>query len=231
MTSRRSIRPSLPTASWREGFTMVEMLVVLAIIAILAVLALPAVKGMLGSMDMKGAASIVGGQFDLARQTASTRNVEVDIRIYQDPSVPDSNASGNPAYRIIAAVIPGSGSTPDEFLSPGVGLPGDIIFDQAANYSSLLDPSQTDPTGAARATTVEATTAPLLVRGKTYMKIPFIANGTVYLTNNSTNSGFWCLSLRNLHAKAVTTPNPEPAQNFICMVLDPSTSRLRVYQP
>ncbi len=61
----------------REGFTLVEMLVVLAIMAILAVLALPSVKGVLGSMDLKGGANLVTAQLDLARQTLAPGNLQV----------------------------------------------------------------------------------------------------------------------------------------------------------
>jgi uncharacterized protein (TIGR02596 family) len=239
MTSARSCRPGPKSVASRDGFTLVEMLVVLAIIAILAVLALPAIKGVLGSIDMKGAANLVGAQLDLARQTASTRNVQVDVRIYQDSAVLDPNAGNVAAYRIIAVVIPAaaSGAASDEFVSPGVALPGDIIFDQTVasptSYSTLLDPSAAngDPQGNSRFVAMEATTAPLLVQGKPYMKFTFLANGSVYLNNTSTQSGTWCLSMRNLHAPAVTGANAAPAKNFICLVLDPTTSRARVYQP
>ena len=62
------------------------------------------------------------------------------------------------------------------------------------------------------------------------MKIAFLPNGTVSLLNNSTTGGTYCLSLRNLHAKATSAP-AAPAQNYITFVLDPTTSRARVYQP
>ena len=216
----------------RGAFTLVEMLVVMAIIAILAVLALPAVKGMLGSMDLKGAANIVTAQLDLARQTASTRNVQTDVRIYQDPNVTDPNAGGANAYRIIAVVIPAaaSGAAADEFVSPGLALPGDIVFDQSTTYSTLLNPALFDDSAhtVTRTTAVEATTAPTQLQGKTYMKLSYLPGGTAYLENDTTTTGTWCLSLRNVHAKAAASA---PASNFISIVVDPSTSRFRVYQP
>ena len=106
-------------SSGRDGFTLVEMLVVLAIISILAVLSLPAIKGVLGSIDLKGAANIASEQFELARQTASTRNLPTELRIYADPTTLDPNAANAAAYRISAVVIPAtaSGAATDEFVS------------------------------------------------------------------------------------------------------------------
>ena len=244
MTSARRCRLGAKPASAQGGFTLVEMLVVVMVMAILAVLAMPAVKGLLGSMDLKGGANIVTAQLELARQIASTRNVQVDVRIDQDTSTIDPNATpaNSPAYRIVSVVIPGTpnGKTNDEFLSPGVSLPGDIVFDQTAAYSTLLDPTQLDTSGVPRAVVTEPTTViapatqlpPKRVSGLKYMKITYLPNGTLNLVNTTATSGAWCLSIRNLQAKAVgAAPNGKPAVNFISLVLDPATSRARLYQP
>jgi uncharacterized protein (TIGR02596 family) len=215
------------------------MLVVLAIVAILAVLSLPAVKGVLGSMDLKGAASITMAQFELARQTASTRNLPVDLRIYTDANTIDPNAGNVAAYRFSAVVIPASasGAAADEFVAAPINLPGDIIYDQTvANFSTLLNTTTSygDANGNARSVSNEATSAPALVANRPYVKITFLPNGTVSLLppsgSSSVASGTWCLSLRNLHSAATTSP-PAPASNYITLVLDPGTGRARVYQP
>jgi len=237
--------------SRREAFTLIEMLVVLAIISILAIMALPSVKGVLGSMDMKGASNIVTSQLELARQTASTRNVQVDVRIYQDPNVIDPNPNAAlttaGAFRIIAVAITSSspGVIGDEYISPGLALPGDIVFDQTPAYSTLLDPTQFDALGNTRQVLStdmppkdQDPYAPLLLKGKSFIKFTYLANGTMNLSPTGGASatypgisGNWCLTLRNLHAKAVTVAPVAPANNFISMVLDPTTSRYRVYQP
>jgi uncharacterized protein (TIGR02596 family) len=237
LTTARTCRPGPQSASARGGFTLVEMLVVLAIIAILATMALPSVRGMLGSMDLRGAANVVVAQMELARQTASTRNVQVEVRIYQDSNVLDPTAKAS-AYRIIAVVIPAlpNGTPADEFVSPGLPLPGDIVFDQTTtpnDYSTLLDPATLDTSGTPRSLATEAATAPapFQLQKKPYMKFTYLANGTVNLTNTSTTSSNWCLSIRSLHAMAATTPHPAPAANFVTLLLDPTTGRARVYQP
>ena len=226
----------------RAGFTLVEMLVVLAIISILAILSFPAMKGVLGSMDLRGGTNMVTAQFELARQTASTRNLAAELRIYQDPNTTDpSAATGNTAYRIVAVVIPKtvSGAATDEYVSPGLALPGDVVFDQSSTYkySTLLNPSTAtgDSNGNTRQVlstdSSQDTGAPIQIRNRTYMKITYLPNGTVNLPITSTTSGTWCLSLRNVHAAAVTGTHAAPATDYITLVLDPATSRARVYQP
>jgi uncharacterized protein (TIGR02596 family) len=235
----QSGRSGLRTASSRSGFTLVEMLVVLAIIAILAVLSLPAVKGVLGSMDLKGAANITTGQFELARQTAATRNLPVDLRIYSDPNTLDPNAVNAPAYRLTAVVIPASasGAANDEFVSTPLSLPGDIVYDQLSTttYSTLLNVTTAygDSNGNVRYNASESTTAPSILAGRPYVKITFLPNGTVSLAYSSAatgaaTAGSWCLTMHNLHAKETATV---PPGNYVALVLDPGTSRVRVFQP
>jgi len=257
-TASRCRLGSKPVSS-REGFTLVEMLVVLAIIAILSVLALPSIKGVLGSMDMKGAVNIVTSQLELARQTATTRNTQVEVRIYQDPNVTDpngnlTNPAGEKAFRIIAVAILSSnpGTIGDQYISPGIPLPGDIVFDATPAYSTLLDPTQPDASANSRQILAGTSLpqdpfAPTLLKGRPFMKFTYLPNGTVNLSPVGgvggtigaaipypippSVSGNWCLSLRNIHAAAVTGAKPAPAANFISLVLDPTTSRARIYQP
>lgn len=208
-----------------------ELIVVLAIMAILAVLTVPSIKGTLDSINLKGAANMTVGQLELARQTAITRNVQVEFRVYADPTTLDGVAN---AYRIIAIVVPASftGAASDQYISPAIGLPPDTVFDQSSayTYSTLLDPSKLDASSVTRQAT-GSSSDPLQLQNRVYMKITFLPNGTLNLADTSATAGTWCLTLRNLHAKAVTTPNPAPAANYISMVLDPATSRARVYQP
>ena len=234
----------------RGGFTLVEMLVVIAIIALLAVLALPSVKGVLGSMDMRGGANIVMSQLELARQTATTRNVQVEVRFYQDATITDphpnaaNSVGGTGAFRIIAIAIPSSnpGVISDEYISSGIQLPGDTVCDATPAYSTLLDPTQNDASGNSRQVSATATTQdpspPTQLKSLPYMKLTYLPNGTMNLSPTggaSTTapgvSGNWCLSMRSLHAAPVTVPHPAPASNYVTMVLDPTTSRARIYQP
>jgi uncharacterized protein (TIGR02596 family) len=205
-----------------RGFTLTELLVVLGIMAILAVATLPAIKGTLSSVDLKGAAASLAAEVDLARQTATTRNMEVDMRFY-----PDSDTSVANAYNIVALVITptsqGNTSAAELFVSPPLVLTGDAILDSSNNFSTLL---VTGTTGNPQGT--ESTKAPPLIQGKSYVYFSFLPNGTLNLAAPASGAP-WSLTLRGAHAK--TLVNGGPAADFVTLLLDPATSRARVYQP
>ena len=182
---------------------------------------------MLGSSNLSGSANNVVAQLDLARQNASTRNLSVDVRIYQDPSKPKDN-NGNYPYRIITLVIPASASGvgSDEFLTQPLFLAGDAIIDSSTTYSSVLNTSL-GATGFQPVGATELSTAPNAVRGLPYVKFTYLPNGTIHLDSSQQ----WCLTLLNQN-KAWGTPNTNgPAAYFVTVVLDVQTSRARVYQP
>jgi len=199
------------------------LLVVLAILTLLAVVALPALKGTLSSVNLKSSANVVLAQIDLARQTANSRNLAVDFRIYQDPAQKD--AQGNPVYRLIALVIPASvsGAAADECVDQPMALQSDIIIDADPAYSSLLNPSVS--TTLPPITGIERASAPYQVQNKSYVKFTFLPNGSLNLDGNV----LWCLTLLNRNQARPT--NGGPAANFITLVLDVPTGRARSYQP
>ena len=209
-----------------DGVTFIELLAVLVIFLVLAAMVMPGLRGMMGSSNLRGSSGMVLAQLDLARQTASTRNLPVDVRLYQDTTkTPDSN--GNSPYRLLALVIPASAGTSgsDEFLAVPQGLPGDVIIDSSTVYSSLLNTGL----GAAGLRPVAATelaSAPMAVRHLPYIQFVFLPNGTA----NLDTSQQWCLTLINKNS-APKNPTSAPASNFVTLILDPETSHAREYQP
>lgn len=222
LPSRRETRRSL-----RHGFSLVELLVVLAVIAILATLTLPGLQGVISSSNLKGSANSVAAELDLARQFANTRNLSVEVRLYQDTAVAKDN-NGNFPYRYLAILIPANASNAasDEFLAQPILLPGDVIIDSNTQFSSLLNPAL-GASGLQPVTGTESTTAPIQVRGKPYVKFTYLANGTV----NLDPSQQWCLTLYNQNKSGHPGPNGSPANNFFTFILDVQTGRARVYQP
>lgn len=209
-----------------HGFSLLELLTVTVIIVIVAALVMPSVQGLAGSSNLKGSANSLVAQLDLARQTASARNRNVAVRLYQDTTKsPDTN--GNAPYRLLALVIPASsdGSTRDEFIAAPQGLPGDVIIDSSTAFSTVLN-TGLGATGLRPLAATEASSAPASVRNLPYVQFTFLANGTV----NLDSSQQWCLTLINEN-KALKNPTSGPAANFVTLSISPQTSHVSMYQP
>ena len=207
----------------KRGFSLLELLAVVAILAVLGALAIPAIQGMASSMNLKGSANILVSEIDLARATASSRNLAVDVRIYQDFAPKD--AHGNPVYHITALVIPAlaSGNATDEYVNAPMALQGDTVIDPDLTYSTLLNASASATL--APVAGVESSTAPLMIQSKPYVKFTVLPSGGL----NLDNSASWCVTL--LSKNKVHSINGKPADNFITLSVDVSTGRVRTYQP
>ncbi len=203
-----------------QGFSLIELLVVLAIISILAVASLAAIQGTQSGVQLKGSGDAVIAELNLARQTASTRNLPVDFRIYQ---VPDS--SGTIAHRVIGLVIQASmsGAATDEYVGKPVVLPGDVVVLPDKTYSSLLD--TTASTTSAPIAGTESASAPYLVQNKPFVKFTFLPGGSINLDSTVP----WCLTLANQHKKAGV--NGGPAANYVAIVMDGQSGRASIFQP
>jgi uncharacterized protein (TIGR02596 family) len=231
MPALRSPSFGCARAAARRGFTLIELLLVLLILAILAALTVPGLQGTLSSMNLRGSANLLYSELDLGRQIASARNLAVDLRMYQDSSG-NKDSNGNYPFRMMALVISStsSGAAADEFVGPPMSLQGDVIIDSSTQFSSLLNtsllPSQPPPTA------VEASTAPSILRGKTYVRFMFLPNGTLNLasTDSGGNPIAWTLTVINQQGKKATIAGT-PAANYITLLLDVATGRARTYQP
>jgi uncharacterized protein (TIGR02596 family) len=205
----------------RAAFSLIELLSVMTLLSVLAVAAVPAMKGTLDGVTISGAAGMAESEISLARQTAMSRNMPVEVRIYRHD---DGNGL---AWRAMALVIPASvsGQASDEWLNRGKILPGNVVVDDAQEYSTLLSQAQapaSEPMGPWTAT--ESAGAPGLLKSKTYVAFQFKPDGSTNLPNGQP----WCITLRNYHSR----PNGSaPAANYVSIVLDSLTGRTMSYQP
>jgi len=209
-----------------RGFSLIELLSVLAIITILAAATVPALKGTLDGFNISGAADMTGAELSLARQTAMSRNLPVEVRIYK---IKDTTGD---EYRVIALVVPKNAShaANDEWITPGKLLPGNVLFDRTNQYSTVIsegekNPSTADPRLVPWYGPAE-TAVPNLLKDSTYVAFQYSPDGSTNLPPGQP----WCLTLRNLNPKVSQVPNT-PAANYVSIVIDSLTGRTLTYQP
>ena len=221
--------PSVPAARLRRAFTLIEMLIVMTIIGIVATLIVPALRGVLDNVNLTGSADNVTATFSLARQTAMSRNLPVELRIYKR-----DNGNGL-AWDALALVIPQIVSgRPDEWIGPVSLLNGSVIIDPNTTYSPLLVanttvPTSTAPNPTAPWTASESSTSLPDVRSLTYVAFRFLADGSTNLPPPTSGSGPWSLSLRNINGLKAT--GNAPSANYVALVLDANTGRMLVFRP
>jgi len=204
-----------------KAFSMVEMLAVMAVISTLSVIIVPAFRETLDRISLTGAAALVDAEISLARQAAMSRGIPVEFRIYQD------EVSGDGQWRQFAVVITSGddGSGQVEWVTRGSFLPGNILFDDDEQFSTVLsyaDPLTSNPT--APWSGRESHNAPSGLRNKPFVGFSFNADGSTNLPPN----GSWCLTLRVPNTPRVAN---QPAANFVSIVLDPLTGRSMLLQP
>ncbi len=223
------VTPQTSPLHFRRGFTLIELLLVMAIITMIASLTVPAMRGILDGLNIAGAGDTVGAELALARQSAVSRNLPVEVRFYKD-------GTGNPGeYRSMSLVIPPSSTSAGnrvDRLTSLKSLPTGVGFDLTEpKFSTILsgataaDPTNPDQLGPISDT--EPTDAPKQVAGKEYVAFTFRPDGTTNLDATTGNS--WCLTVRKIND--ATGNSDRPANNFISIVVDPLSGKTLSFQP
>jgi len=213
MPSRRKILSA--SIAVQRAFSLLELLCVIAIIAVLAVATIPSVRGIMDGVNVSGAAAVVEAEISLARQTAMSRNLPVEVRFYKH-----DDGTGE-AWRQVGVLISASSSglSSDLWITPAKTLPGNIIMEDSGEFSTILSKATAPPW-----TGTESTSAPPSVRGKNYVGFRFHPDGTSNLPSNEA----WCLTFKNPFTKS---QGEAPAANYVALVLDSLTGRTVSYQP
>ena len=205
----------------QSAFSLIELLTVMAMISMLAVATVPALRGTLDGINVSGAAGLAEAEILLARQTAISRNLPVEVRFYKH-----DDGTGD-AWRVIAVVIPASasGQAADEWITSGKVLPGNVVIQDTNDYSTVLEkaaPLTADKIAPWSAQ--ESSSAPKLVQNKNYVGFRFNPDGSTNLPNGQA----WCLTMKNPRSQPVSGA---PAANYVSIVLDSLTGRTMTYQP
>jgi len=127
----------------RQGFTLVEILVVLAVISILSTLSIMALASLTAASHLNEATSVVQGQLELARQTAKTLNRSVQLRLYQEAST--TSAAAAAVIDRMQIVVPAEKSTTetDQAIEKPVALPQGVIIADGSSDLKLTEFSGT----------------------------------------------------------------------------------------
>jgi uncharacterized protein (TIGR02596 family) len=189
-----------------RGFTLVELLVVVAIIAVLSVLALPAVTSVANGTALTRAGQVVADQMAVARQEATGKNRDVQVRfVWKD---------GSPGgWRGVQLWAPSVNDVTDYRPVGRISwLPDGTLI------SAAMSPLIANPT-------IPETNGIFPGRGDTkYCGFRFRSGGGTDLNFNSTSN--FVTVVRDFDAAAATVP-----ANYSVIQVDPVNGRIRTYRP
>ncbi|MEI6337620.1 MAG: Verru_Chthon cassette protein D [Verrucomicrobiota bacterium] len=204
------------------AFTLIELLVVMAIIGIMAALIVPAFTGILGGSRLSMATENVLGAFASARQLATAKNREIEVRLLVFKN-PDSPSSSSQIRGIQLAQVEESGLLKN-IEKPRI-FPAGIICGNSAAMSSLAS-------GTIPPTT--ATNGDPSISGVginyTYYRFRVRPDGSFNLSNlglpNTVTNYYLTLYSENFQPSGNTPP-----ANFATIQIEPATGDATLYRP
>jgi uncharacterized protein (TIGR02596 family) len=193
----------------------------MAIIVMVIAFVAPAASSIGRGTKLTQASQIVGSQLSLARQTAISRNRQIEVRFYKlaDPETPGQTANDKSTWKFQAMqsfdVVSAKQAIP---LQKVQSLPGGSVVDSGPKLSSILDPAKR---------TQRDYSDPLPKAGTNYVyySVRFRPDGS---TDLPVTGGPWFLTMHNLKdGDAMTTPPP----NFITIEIDPVNGAVKFFRP
>lgn len=193
----------------RGGFSLVELLTVVALLGLLAAIMVPSFNSMAGGSAIIRAGQSIGDQLAFARQTATTKNASVELRLIEDtPEGAGNQEPGFVAMQVWEFDQKGENARPLKRIE---FLPEGVIINPA--LSPLLDVSSAIESGRA---TFGATGE------RNYKSIRIRANGRIEADVALANS---CLTAQ------LKRDDRQAPKNFYTIQINPLTGRVTAYRP
>ncbi|MDA0812159.1 MAG: Verru_Chthon cassette protein D [Verrucomicrobia bacterium] len=220
-----------PAENKKQGFSMIELLVVMGVIAIILAMAVPAMQSMMAGNKLVQAGDELASSLATMQQEAIKGNEAVEVRFYtfRDLNLPVATPQFR-AYQFVKKVTASTessrkstGASKDGFvvvpLSKIERLPEGIIMLNESEYSTLI-------------------TSQKMIRESRNVRIPDSEDGEYYAfhfrpdgstTLPKTGSDQWFVTLVN-EADILANAGGLPA-NFVTLQVDAHNGSARKFQP
>lgn len=200
-----------PRRRGAPSFTLIELLVVVAILSLLAALSIPAFRSVSAASSLGAAKQVVTAELDLARQTAISRSVGVEVRFYQLPAYGAPSTAAPAAFRAVQTFVQDAAAT--NALDKIAYFPKPALAAALATASPLL---QSPAAGTFR--------LPEIGTNYRYVSVFFAPGGAVQ--GLTAANSFLTLVLDKAPIQTANLP-----ANFVTIQIDPVDGRVFTYAP
>ncbi len=214
----------------QRAFSLVELLFVMAIMGIVAGLVLPAFNTVGKSQGLTNAGSALLDQLASARQAAISQNRVVEVRIYKRREDPTRalNVTSNPErFRSFRTMIRDEAGTNAFVLQPMQELPARMVFSESQAFSTLIFPYTTPSRD--YVTLLQKEDLSPTEKNVPYQLIRFKpTGGTDLAASGPIPNEKWFITIKSDNEVETATV---PGKNYVTIMLDPVSGRVRTYRP
>ena len=214
---------------FKEGFTLVELLVVLTIMGIISAATIPTIQSVLQSTGITQGGQTLVEQINLARQIASARNTTVQVRLIKLAQVQNPTATGYTAIQLWGTP---SGSSAPIALSRMTILPTSVVVSEdTTNYSKLL--------AEAVVPSAPLPTMPVPTGTASYIYFSVTPSGVIPVSSVATGessemTGAYLSVVPARYGNSGTLPTPgvtSGQSNYLIVQMNPNTGSTLIYRP